>query len=49
MWRAAKAAEFVPKFWPRSWAATDGSNVTPFRAEIDHLLGNAVANRDFLE
>ena len=33
MWRAAKAAEFVPKFWPRSCAATEGSNVTPFRVE----------------
>ena len=33
MWRAEKAAKFVPKFWPRSCAATDGSNVTPLRAE----------------
>ena len=33
MWRAAKAAEFVPKFWPRSCAATEGSNVTPLRVE----------------
>ena len=33
MWRAAKAAEFVPKFWPRSCAATEGSKVTPFRVE----------------
>src|ERR1700747_664512 len=33
MWRAAKAAEFVPKFWPRSRAATEDSNTTPFRDE----------------
>ena len=33
MWRAEKAAKFCPKFWPRSCAATEGSNVTPPRAE----------------
>src|SRR6185437_588911 len=33
MWRAANAAKFVPKFWPRSCAETDGSNVTPLSDE----------------